>query len=111
MAHRKRGLRSHVYFYKRDARKRAIAWRLSDQRAERLMQLCCHWCAAPPSPFNGIDRLDNEPWYSARNCVPCCKRCNRSKSNMSSTEFIRWCAAVVSRRFACVRDGQHLLKF
>ncbi len=109
MARRKRGLRSHIYFYKRDARARGIAWRLSEKRAMRLMSRPCHWCHAAPSPYNGIDRLNNEPYYAASNAVPACKRCNRAKCTMTAMEFVRWCAVVVMNRMSAVRDGQHLL--
>ncbi len=111
MKRRKRGLHSQLWFAKRDARKRGLAWHISDKRAMKLMTKVCFWCGAPPNPYNGLDRRDNELFYHANNTLPCCWRCNRSKHTMTATEFIRWCAAVVSRRFGCVREGQDLLKF
>ena len=109
MTHRKRGLKSQLWFAKRDARKRGLAWHIADKRAMKLMQQPCHWCSAPPNPYNGLDRLNNEPFYHASNIVPCCWRCNRCKGTMTAAEWIRFCASVVSRRFGAVRDGQHLL--
>ncbi len=109
MARRKRGLQSQVWFAKRDAKKRGLRWSIADKRAMKLMLQPCHWCAAPPNPYNGLDRPSNEPFYHASNVVPCCWRCNKAKGAMSATEFIRWCAAVVSRRFGLVRDGGDLI--
>jgi hypothetical protein len=52
----------------------------------------CHYCksALTWSPYNiierktcrhNIDRMDNDKGYSRDNCVVCCARCNRAKSN------------------------------
>jgi len=67
MARRKRGLSSQLWFAKLDARNRGLAWHISDKRAMKLMQQVCHWCGAPPSPYNGLDRLNNEPFYQGHN--------------------------------------------
>ncbi len=57
----------------------------------------CHYCDAkiPWSEYNrgvgysgaySLDRKDSETGYTFENCVVCCTRCNRSKSNSFSYE-------------------------
>ena len=36
---------------------------------------------------NGIDRIDSSKWYIQDNCVPCCKRCNWAKNELSVEDF------------------------
>jgi len=80
-----------------------------------LSQQDCYYCGAPPSNqtniasgkakgvgrslyqkargsfiYNGIDRVDNTRGYTKDNIVPCCKRCNVAKNNMSLQEFLTW---------------------
>src|SRR5215469_775094 len=109
MARKKHGPQSCLWYAKRDARKRGFAWHIADARALKLFQQPCHWCGVPPNPYHGIDRLNNEPFYHARNTVPCCWPCNRAKGTRTAVEWIRFCASVVARRFHAVKDGQHLL--
>lgn len=42
------------------------------------------------TPANGVDRVDSSRGYDKENIVPCCKICNRSKSDMSESDFIAW---------------------
>lgn len=109
MAYRRRGPRSQLWFAKRDAKKRGLAWHISDKRALKLLERPCHWCGAAPNPYSGLDRLNNEPFYHARNVVPCCWPRNRSKGTRTAVEWIRFCANVIAHRFHAVKDGQHLL--
>jgi hypothetical protein len=102
---RKRGPRSMLWFAKRDARKRGLKWQLGDTRALSLMKKPCHWCGAPASPYSGIDRLNNEPFYRAANSVACCWPCNRAKGTMPAQQWLRFCARVVAHRHAAVANG------
>ena len=43
-----------------------------------------------PLAYNGLDRVDNSRGYEPSNVVPCCRRCNRAKDDMSSQEFMKW---------------------
>lgn len=43
---------------------------------------------------NGVDRLDSRKGYILDNCVPCCKICNRAKSDMDPETFINWTISV-----------------
>jgi len=45
--------------------------------------------------FNGIDRIDNTRGYITNNVVPCCKICNRMKSDLSFEEFKNKIAQIV----------------
>lgn len=37
--------------------------------------------------YTGIDRYDNKKGYTKENSVPCCKKCNRIKTDMSIEEL------------------------
>jgi len=62
----------------------------------------CHYCDTPPSNkaahsrgvtivrVSGVDRIDNTKGYIIDNCVPCCKDCNRAKSDLTMEEFKSW---------------------
>ena len=38
--------------------------------------------------FNGIDRIDSSIGYNINNCVPCCAKCNRMKSDLEINVFL-----------------------
>jgi len=40
--------------------------------------------------YNGLDRIDSSKGYLIDNVVPCCKFCNRAKSDMTVDEFKTW---------------------
>ena len=69
----------------------------------------CNYCKCPPSQiqypskkhskewrekgkliYNGIDRINNKVGYVLKNCVSCCKNCNRAKSDLSIENFNNW---------------------
>jgi hypothetical protein len=89
--------RGRLWNAKRDARNRGIAWRLRDSQAIALFNGDCYWCGAP-GPC-GIDRENNEPYYSTKNAVSCCWRCNRAKSNMTAAEWEGFINAVAGEFF------------
>lgn len=92
----------YVLQYKSNARKRGLEWSLSDDELRILSQMDCHYCGEKPSrvvqtpnkrgsvTVNGVDRLDNELGYSVDNCVAACAPCNRSKMDLSVSEFQDW---------------------
>jgi|ERR1700674_2286475 len=71
------------------AHKRNVGVRLSyNQYLLFTINKYCHYCDAPLlwEPFNKmnghkLDRKDNSLGYYKNNCVVCCARCNRAKSN------------------------------
>jgi hypothetical protein len=92
--------------YKQSALKRGIDFDLSIDEFLNLINGSCHYCGKSPmikilAPrlngyilCNGVDRLDSSLGYKLDNCVPCCKRCNQGKNNMSLTEFKSWIETV-----------------
>lgn len=77
--------------------KRDIQFKLSDDEFYDLTQQNCFYCGLVPEQaalkdfiYNGIDRVNNEEGYYMDNCVPCCKRCNAAKSNMTLENFKIW---------------------
>ena len=69
---------------------------------EKLIVQNCHYCGTHPSSrnylgnkttaveLNGIDRIDSSKGYVIGNVVPCCKRCNQAKNDMTCDEFLEW---------------------
>lgn len=67
-----------------------------------ISQLECYYCGISPQQFfkthdnkcygtfiyNGIDRIDSCKGYIIGNVVPCCKRCNIAKNDMSIEDFL-----------------------
>lgn len=103
--------------YKKGARERDIEYTLSKEQFRYLTSLPCYWCGEDPVPYNqrykkdgtrskisatskdswaekqwikvnGIDRIDNSKGYILDNCVPCCKDCNRTKTDRSVKDFL-----------------------
>ena len=95
--------RAHVFCgYKSAAKKRKLAWGLSDEEFDFLTGSNCHYCGTPPSTikrsrwgtgtfiWNGIDRVDNTLGYISSNVVPCCRICNHAKRTLSYEDFVNW---------------------
>jgi len=80
-----------LWFAKRNARRRGLLWGLADRTAIRMFSQPCHWCGHVPigRSFNGIDRVNSEPFYRKHNCVPCCWPCNRAKASMTAEQWKR----------------------
>ena len=81
-------------------------WNLTEDEFYHISQQNCHYCGQPPSLikkgsgtdhdfiYNGIDRVDSTKEYVLNNVVPCCKRCNVAKNNMTTDEFRDWISRV-----------------
>lgn len=53
----------------------------------KLLLKPCHYCRGVLNPTgSGLDRLDPKKGYYMRNVVPCCRGCNRFKSNRLTEE-------------------------
>ncbi len=104
---------STIFFdYKRNALRRSLKWELTKEEFIALVSKPCFYCGARPKrrnfkkslkrvmgrwesvaaqtkeKLNGIDRVDGVTGYRVSNCVPCCKRCNYLKSNLSLEDFV-----------------------
>jgi len=73
---------------KSNAKKRNIAFRISREECESLLNQSCHYCNTQYDQPISLDRIDNSKPYTTTNVVPCCKVCNRMKLNLSFSEFI-----------------------
>jgi len=92
--------------YKRHAKRRNLAFDITEQEFIELILQPCHYCGTEPSNnkkiknhmngflYSGIDRVDSSMGYNKENCVPCCEKCNRAKLVMSKEEFLSWIKAV-----------------
>lgn len=97
--------------YKRNAKKRGLAWELSDSIAKSIVTQNCFYCGEQPknkstagnksTPFlyNGIDRINSNIGYVMYNCLPCCFDCNRAKSDKSIDEFKVWLTRIYNHTF------------
>ena len=99
--------------YKRGAKQRELSFLLSVEEFFELTTSDCHYCGESPvqvkqprkhayrnsEPFlyNGIDRVDNEAGYEYKNCVPCCKSCNKMKGTLDVNTFIEKALSIAKR--------------
>lgn len=95
--------RALFYRYKKDAKRKNLNWFLTKEDFRFLTKQNCFYCGKAPIQisanskgsfgyysYNGIDRVDNKEGYTKENGVPCCKKCNHAKNNMSLNEFRDW---------------------
>lgn len=92
--------RSVLASYKKSAKVRGLSWTISDADFYGLVSNDCYYCGSPPDNhfkhrnsfggvvYGGIDRQDNRQGYARKNCVSCCKVCNRMKLDSSVQEFL-----------------------
>jgi hypothetical protein len=80
--------------YKQGARVRDIEFSLTLDQFKTLVESPCYYTGRPPSPYNGIDRLDNTKGYTVENCVPCCSDVNYAKRTMAYSDFLKMCQEV-----------------
>ena len=88
--------------YKYNATHLGRVFELTKDEFKRITSSNCYYCGIEPRqtnkephfngvyPYNGIDRVDPTKGYILENTVPCCKRCNRAKDDMTFDEFIKW---------------------
>lgn len=72
---------------RQNAIRRGYDWQLTyDQFLRWIWGASCFYCGSSEG-INGIDRLNNEPYYSMANAVSCCFTCNGMKSKMTMRQF------------------------
>jgi hypothetical protein len=78
--------------YAQGAKVRGFIFCLNFDEFKELVTTPCHYCGNLPEGdrFNGIDRIDSSLGYVPENSVPCCRICNRAKSNSPVGEFESW---------------------
>lgn len=95
--------------YKRNSKKENVIFDLSFEYFNELIVSNCFYCNSSPSnqrknssfrnnfKYTGIDKVDPSKGYTTDNCVPCCRKCNVAKNNMSLTEFIEMICRLKTR--------------
>lgn len=98
-------------WYKSNAKRRSLDFSLEYDVFLTLILKSCYWCGIEPQPnkiingndsrrdrlfsYNGIDRVNSDIGYIESNCVPCCRRCNTAKNDMTVEEWLDLCNRVV----------------
>lgn len=94
--------------YKRHAKNRNYVWELNKEEFYKLTKSNCYYCKSEPHQltgskrcngkylYNGVDRLNNEPFYRKDNTVSCCGKCNRMKSDIKYEDFINHLTKIVN---------------
>ena len=97
--------------YQRAAKSRKLVWAMTEETFDRLTSEPCHYCGAPPSnrrqqtgdpaPFiySGIDRVQNDDGYVDGNVVPCCRICNRAKSDLPYADWLTYLIRIKTHTF------------
>lgn len=92
------------------SRLRGRQFLLTREQYYNLTMQPCAYCGGidlrgdPPTPCNGVDRVDNNIGYIESNCKSCCKMCNRAKNNMHVNSFFRWIDFLVAHRLKNMLD-------
>ncbi len=93
---------------KRNAKRRNIEWKLTDDQVLDIVKCDCHYCGQSPSNvqkghldggdfiYNGLDRINSDKDYTIDNVVSCCFICNNAKRTMPLSEFLEWIERVYS---------------
>lgn len=94
-----------INFNNTNTKRKFKLWELSLEEFTKIIHSDCFYCGGKPSKdnvwnksgkrktqeeefySNGIDRINSDKGYTIDNCVPCCKICNRMKSDLSLEEF------------------------
>lgn len=85
------------YSYKRKSELRGHSFNIDKEYFTNLIFMNCNYYNETPSnkltlnnhtlKYNGIDRIDSYKGYEIDNCVPACRLCNQSKSNLTVNEW------------------------
>lgn len=109
-----------LYRCRRYATKRGHTCTLTRGQVQTLIHAECYYCGSPPASrsrtkterkrekpglrYNGIDRENAFSGYHFLNCRTCCERCNSAKMQMSASEYVAHCAAVVKHATTSPRN-------
>ncbi len=89
--------------YKQEAKVRKIEFDILEKDFYLLIQRNCVYSGHFPTnirkskakikkefKYNGLDRVDSNKGYILNNVVPCCKICNRAKSDLSEKDWEKY---------------------
>lgn len=106
-------VRTRLHKLKNSAKNRGINVNLDINKYQHLIDMGCHFCGSDLSKENGycLDRVDSKKGYTLMNVVPCCKICNRAKSDMDVQDFISWvqkAAKHIEKQIALIRKFESM---
>lgn len=110
LKHGKASFNSLYDSYMRNAKRRSLEFKLTEDEFEKLTQQNCVYCGGSPNGiirpksvgayvYNGIDRRDNTKGYTQENCVPCCKICNFAKHELTIDDFLNHIRKIYDHTF------------
>lgn len=80
--------------YKRGAKYRGLDFEIQFDEFCVIVNSDCSYCGGVGG---GIDRVDPLLGYQLENCAPCCKRCNRIKSNYQLQDLMEHLKKIVTK--------------
>lgn len=85
-------IRQRINQLRNSAKQRNLKLNLSEAVYENLLKMGCIFCGKDLMSESGycLDRIDSNRGYVLTNVTPCCKYCNRAKSDRSMEEFFLW---------------------
>lgn len=89
--------------YRKNAKSRGVVFELDRAHFIDLVTDSCYYCGEPPSPVNGVDRVNNSSGYVTDNVVTACRWCNQSKRAKTKEWFEAWACRVADK----VRSVNH----
>ena len=96
--------------YKKSAKIRNYSFELTKEQFKEIVVQPCIYCGKELTQekrskssngtfkYTGIDRYDNTKGYTLENSVPCCKVCNRIKTNMTIENLENQLTLIMSRK-------------
>lgn len=98
--------------YIKSARLRGYSFELTKEEFRQIATQPCTYCGDALTQckrrksrygtgewwYTGIDRYDNTKGYTVENSVPCCKKCNRIKTDMTVEEMEEQLIKIISRK-------------
>lgn len=93
------------------ARKYSREFMIEFKKYKLLILSNCYYCNKAPANkiysydkkikllYSGLDRIDTKKGYTLDNVVPCCKICNRAKSDLIQLDFYIMCQKIVLKQF------------
>jgi hypothetical protein len=109
LAHINQAQKYVYYQYRYAARKRGLAFDLTEDDVNRIVLQDCYYCGSAPHrtyhyaptnaefTYNGIDRIDNALGYVVGNCATCCWECNLAKGQRGIHDFIAWAHQIANQ--------------
>ncbi len=83
-------------------------WDIDYDQYVELIEQNCYYCGVSLKEESGIglDRIRNKFDYTTDNVVPCCKVCNRIRSDIFTTQEMLHIGSIIND-IRCQRESQH----